>query len=181
VAEETATPESADAEPAKAKGGGLKLALVAVISLVAGTAAGAFGVGPVVAGAMHGDPAAAEEAGGHGAPKKGGGGHGGGGGEDVSLYAIDNVVVNPAGTQGTRFLVVSLALRLTHTGTTEELVAHDPEIRDALLGLLSSRTVEQLSNPTSRDSLKIVLKTTIESVIGAGKIESILLPQFVLQ
>lgn len=178
MAEETAAAETAEAAPAKAQGGGLKLALVAVISLVAGTAAGAFGVGPVVAGAMHGDASAAGD---HGEPKKNGGGHGGGGDAGVSLYAIDNVVVNPAGTQGTRFLVVSLALRLSRSVTTEELVSRDPEIRDALLGLLSSRTVEQLSNPLSRDSLKIVLKTTIESVIGAGKIDAILLPQFVLQ
>lgn len=166
------TQQSDSAEPA-AKSGGLKLLVIMVASLLVGGAAGVFGIAP----ALGAKPAASEaDAGGdHG--KKGGHGK-----EDApSFFPLDNLVVNPAGSQGTRFLVVSLAIRLSDRGTTEELVARDPEIRDALLGMLGQRTVEQLSDPTARDSLRVQIKATIESVIGEGKIASILMPQFVLQ
>ena len=148
---------------------------------MAGTAAGVFALGPLVGSKMAPAPVGEHaEEGGHG-EKKGGGGHGGGGEEAPSYFTLDNLVVNPAGTQGTRFLVATLAIRVSEKGSNEELQAHDPEIRDALLNLLSARTVDQLSNGSIRDSLKVELKNTIESVIGAGKIASLLLPQFVLQ
>jgi flagellar FliL protein len=172
-------------EPAQPASSGLKLALIAVLSLAGGTAAGAFGLGPVVSSALIGDggQAAGDSAIAEKKEKKAkGGGHGeASSAEAVALYTIDNLVVNPAGTQGTRFLVVSLAVRLSDLGTNEEMLAHDPEIRDALLSLLSQRNVEQLSDPTARDSLKSVLQATIETVVGKGKITNILLPQFVLQ
>jgi flagellar FliL protein len=177
VAEETQQP--APAEPAPKKGGGVKLLLVMVASLVLGTAAGAFGLGPVLGPKFAGGSANAggsDEGGGHGESS---GGHG----EEAApaFHTLDNLVVNPAGSQGTRFLVMSLAIRVSEQGSTEELLAHDPEIRDALLSLLSGKTVDQLANPAARDSLKQSLKATIESVVGKGKIATILLPQFVLQ
>lgn len=175
MAEETQQP--APAEPAPPKGGGgIKLLLVMVASLVAGTAAGAFALGPML-GPKHGS--AADAGGGSGGHGKSSGGHG----EEAApaFHTLDNLVVNPAGSQGTRFLVMSLAIRVSEKGSTEELLARDPEIRDALLSLLSARTVDELANPGARDSLKQSLKTAIESVVGAGKIATILFPQFVLQ
>jgi len=179
VAEETQQP--AQAEPAPPKGGGVKLLLVMAASLVVGTAAGAFGLGPVLGPKFAGGASSAADGG-----SDSSGGHGessGGHGEEAAptFFTLDNLVVNPAGSQGTRFLVMSLAIRVSETGSTEELRAHDPEIRDALLSLLSAKTVDQLSNPAARDSLKLSLKTTIEAVVGEGKIATILLPQFVLQ
>jgi flagellar basal body-associated protein FliL len=42
-------------------------------------------------------------------------------------------------------------------------------------------TVDELSDPASRDALKKNLKDVIEGVIGKGRVASVLLPQFVLQ
>lgn len=168
MAEET-TPE---VQPRK--GGALMTMIVGLASLAVGAGAGVVVVGPMFAGG--GDKTESHEEakeGGHG------GGHGGGGEE--SLWQIDNLVVNPKDTQGTRFLVVALAVRMADGSTPQNMQGSDPEVRDAVLGLLSGMTVEQLSDPAARDSLKTSLKDAIESVIGKNRIASVLLPQFVLQ
>ncbi len=177
MADEAKEAEETSEPPAPKKGSGLvMLLLAAVASLGAGAGAGLFALGP-----MLGPKSSAEAAG-----KPQGEKHAGHGGEGektdgAPLYTIDNLVVNPSGTQGTRFLVVSLAIRVSDKTTTEQLVAHDPEIRDALLGLLASRTVQQLSNPGIRDSLKVQLRAAVETVMGKGTVANILMPQFVLQ
>ncbi len=70
------------------KGRGV-VVLAAVVSLVIGGAAGAFALGPMLAGRDH---AAGAEVGEEG--------HGGGRGKDAgaSVFSVENLFVNPAGT-----------------------------------------------------------------------------------
>jgi flagellar basal body-associated protein FliL len=169
VAEET-TPE---VKPKK--GGALMTMIVALASLAVGGGAGIAVVGPMFAGGGEKTESHGEEKDGHG----GGGGHGGGSAD--ALWQIDNLVVNPRETQGTRFLVVGIAVRMSDGTQPQNLQGGDPEVRDAVLGLLSGMTVDELSDPASRDALKKNLKDVIEGVIGKGRVASVLLPQFVLQ
>jgi flagellar FliL protein len=166
VAEETTT------EEAPRKGGFLMIAIVALASLLVGAAGGVFAVGPMMVGGGGDHEETAEAA---------DDGHGGGGGGSDTLWEIDNLVVNPRDTQGTRFLVVGLAIRMTPGTTLPSLEATEPEVRDAILGLLSAMTVEELSDPSSRETLKGRIRDAIEGAIGKGKISTVLIPQFVLQ
>jgi flagellar FliL protein len=172
-------PKQEAAQPAKR---GSKIVIIAaVLAMLGGGAAGVFALGPMLRG---GDDAAASaesgdagETDGHG-KAKGGGGHGGSG---SPLFSIDNLVINPAGSQGTRFLIVTVALELKDADATPELTARDPEIRDLLLSLLSARTVEQLSDLGGRDALKEEIRVAIEKVLGPGKVVRVFIPQYVLQ
>jgi flagellar basal body-associated protein FliL len=150
--------------------------IVALASLGVGAAGGMFAIGPM----MVGGGSAGAESGDGGRDQGGGGGHGGGGGE-ATIWEIDNLVVNPRDTQGTRFLVVGLAIRMADGSTPQQMLSSDPDVRDAVLGLLSAMTVEELSDPATRESLKVRIKDAMEVVIGKGRIGTVLIPQFVLQ
>jgi flagellar protein FliL len=174
--------ESANTE--RKTGGLLPLIGVALATLLAGGGVGAVVVGPMLAGggaeahAEGGDgEAAAEESGGHG---KKSGGHGGDAAESET-YNIDNLVVNPAGTQGSRFLIVSLTFVPDDGEARTQLVARDAEIRDTLLQVLAAKTVQDLSDLTQREQMKEEMRAAAETVIKPGKIRRIFLPQFVLQ
>jgi flagellar basal body-associated protein FliL len=65
--------------------------------------------------------------------------------------------------------------------TPQQMLSSDPDVRDAVLGLLSAMTVEELSDPATRESLKVRIKDAMEVVIGKGRIGTVLIPQFVLQ
>ena len=89
--------ESTEAE-APAKKRNLPLILAVVGAVVVGSAGGIFVAGPMIAGKSSAPDAAAEakaeeEA---AAPKP--------------VYQIDNLVLNPAGTEGTRFLMATVAV-----------------------------------------------------------------------
>jgi flagellar FliL protein len=172
--------EEATEVEAKPKSSMLPVAVVAILTVVLGGGVGAFVVGPRVAGSAaatvegeHGEET--DEASDHGDE----GGHGSGSGS--SIYSIENLVVNPAGTQGTRFLIVSLALSPGNGQALEKLMAHDAEIRDTLLQVLAGKTIQELSDLSQRENVKEEMRLAAESVIKPSKITKVFLPQFVLQ
>jgi flagellar FliL protein len=147
-----------------------------VFALVAAGGGGALGttfLGPAVAPAL----AARAENG-------GGGGHGGGGhgsGPVETFHLLDNLVVNPAESEGTRYLLVSIAIEPNDQNMVETLASLDVSFRHKLLTILGSKTVEELSDIGHRSALVDELKGALESLVGKGTIHRIYLPQYVIQ
>ena len=146
--------------------------VVILLCLAAGGAVGAKGLGHTV-GTVLADRAA----------NGGGGGHGGGhGGEAASaLHVVDNLVVNPAGSGGGRFLLTSIALEAHSPDEVAGLEARDVELRDALLLVLAARTVDELSDISNRAAIASDLMTAVERVVGAHVVNRLFIPQFVIQ
>lgn len=163
-----------DAAPRK-KG----IVLPLLMALVASGAGGALGmtllgpaVGPWLA-ARASQPKAEKGHGGHG------GGHGGGGTQ--RLHNLENLVVNPSGSKGTRYLLVSVAVEPYDPGMVEELAALDVPLRHELLAILGSKTVEELSDIDQREGLVEELKEGLGHIVGEDVISRIYLPQYVIQ
>lgn len=102
-------------------------------------------------------------------------------GDLATLFSVENLVVNPAGSMGTRFLILTVALRADDESTVRTLAAAEAEVRDALQTVLASKTVEQLSDVSARDALKIELQRAVAGLLREGRVERVYLPQFVLQ
>jgi hypothetical protein len=135
-------PAAADAPPAK---GGSKLIIIgAVAGLALGGAVGAFVLGPKMSPAA---PAAAAE---H-APA-GGGEHGEGGASAVSVHAIENLVVNPANTNGSRFLLVTTAIIVKDEAALEEVSG--PRRRECATGSSTCSAASPSRNSATRAGAK---------------------------
>lgn len=164
-----ATPAPAVADVAAAPSGGPKLIIVgALAGLVLGGAVGGF----VIAPRMGQAPAGAEAADEHGPAEAQ---------VAASVHQIENLVVNPASTNGARFLLVTAAIVVKDAAALEELAARDAEIRDRVVDLLGSRTVEELGDPTKREALKTDLAAAVGALFPEGVVKRVLLPQFVIQ
>jgi flagellar protein FliL len=201
------TPPTA-AHDASAKSGGLKSHLPLIVALLAGLVvgggAGAFVVGPALASGIapagapvprkvaHAEEEAAEEEGSdHGADEESadeeeeeesGGEHGGGGkGGETATHIIDNLVLNPAESGGTRFLLLTVTFEVKNAALLEKMKARDAELRDAVLVTLGTKTVEQLADMTQRDALKNELKAAAAKLFKKGAVRRIYFPQFVIQ
>jgi flagellar FliL protein len=96
------------------------------------------------------------------------------------LLRIENLIVNPAGSQGSRFLMVSIAIETASGATGEHLRSQEPKLRDAIIALLERQTMETLARPGIRDSLKRQLADTIGAIAGGERLR-VYLPQFVIQ
>ena len=162
------------------------LAAVLLVGALAGGGAGAFFAGPLLAEMILGpaDAAAAEAHGGaeaEAAEHDTGGDHGGGHGAGAANYLVENLVLNPAQSNGQRFLMASVSFDLKEEAASEEMKNRDAQVRDALLTVLGHKTVEQLTDITGRDSLKSELKSAVSSLFPEGTVQAIYLPQFVIQ
>lgn len=172
MAEEELPPETeAEAEPPK-KGG--KLVLIGGLAggLALGSVAGLFVLGPKLSATpAHAAAAKAVKHDSSDAKKA----------DAAPIYQMDNLVLNPAGSGGTRFLLLSVALEVKDAGTSDMLKGHDAEMRDAILRLFGAKTVDQVSEASARDELRAEVLATLNKMLPAGTVRRVYFPQFVIQ
>ena len=179
------TPEGAEPEAAptgfKAK---LPMIAMVVVGIAIGGGTGAVVVGPMVAKKMgkvvapHSDSTAAAgdaAAGEHGAAP----GESAGGAEAVHL--LENLVLNPAGSNGSRFLLLSVAIETGSPTIAADMTTRDAELRDIILTSLGTKTVDQLTDISTREGIKVELMTAISGRFGKNTVKRLYFPQFVVQ
>ena len=98
-----------------------------------------------------------------------------------AAYTIDNLVLNPAGTEGTRFLMVTLSLAPRDEAALTVMKERDAVLRDAALRLLERKTVPELTNVLGRDSLKVQIQQALANELPKNALRKVYLPQFVIQ
>lgn len=126
----------------------------------------------------HGESEEADHGGGHGESDDGHGGHGGAKG---NIYSIDNIIINPAGTGGSRFLSTSISFELGSSNLAKDFESKDVVIRDALITILSSKTVTQLTNPKQREITRYQIRKRVAQLLETEDIEGVYYTDFVLQ
>ena len=197
MSEEATAPD----EGAAPKKKGLPPFVLPIVLALVGTGAGGF-VGAKVVGpkltAGFADVIAADGAAAHGAKKgahsaentdeetsaeaEGDAAKGGGEKGSPPLYTISDLVLNPAGSGGTRFLMLSVAFDMKDSSGVEALKSRDAEIKDAVLALVGSKTVDQLAEVSAREPLKVEIRDLVAKITKKPKaIKRVSFPQFVIQ
>ena len=175
---ESATDASASTEAEPTKGKPVKLYAVIAIGLLAGTGLGIFVVGPTLSHKL--GPKSANAA---SAPAKGEKDKAKEGEADATkvLHVVDNLVLNPAGSGGTRFLMVNATFEMKDAAAVEKIKAHDAEVRDVLLTVLGHKTVEELTDVNQREGLKKEMIAALAPLFPGTLISRVYFPQFVIQ
>ncbi|MBD3162136.1 MAG: hypothetical protein GF346_07465 [Candidatus Eisenbacteria bacterium] len=168
---------------------GLLLIGTIVLSLAIWAAVGSLGLAPLLmanggdAGAGPGpaETEAAEET--HGSDSHDGHGreaaaHGGG---SSRILEIDNLIVNPARSGGSRFLMASIAIEVPDQKSLEVLVQNKTKVRHELVHFLSSQSLEALTRPGATDTLREHLREAMRPLAGGPSWIEIYIPQFVIQ
>jgi len=99
----------------------------------------------------------------------------------VFLETDKEIVVNIAGTEATRHLRTRLTFELESEAVKLEMEERDPQIKDILIDVLSSRTLEKLDNAESRDEIKKELIKRFNQVLKSGKVLEIFFTDYVIQ
>ncbi len=97
------------------------------------------------------------------------------------IYTIENIIVNPADSNGERFVKTSIALEMEQAKLAEELTKRDVQLRDILIGIFTSKTVEEITNPAKRESLRQEIKGKINSLLVGEKIKNVYFTDLVIQ
>ncbi len=97
------------------------------------------------------------------------------------VYAVRDIVVNPAGTGGSRFLSASFALEVQASWLEKELAEKDAMVRDALITILSSKTVPQLTDPKQKEVVRYQIRKRLQQLLNTEDITNVYFTDFVLQ
>lgn len=154
-----------------------------IIGLAVGVGTGAVVVGPVAAKALgFGVPAATVPVDAHAEDDE----HAtddsvASTGAAPAVLTLDNLVLNPAASGGTRFLLLTLAMECTDAAGVTLLQSRDAELRDVVLSTLGGKTVDELADVSARDSIKTELITALNERFGKKTVVRLYFPQYVVQ
>lgn len=124
----------------------------------------------------HGAAAPAAESGGHG------GGHGGGGSaKGKATASINKMIVNVAGTMGTRYLVASVTLVGSGGDFKAKIDEHRDQLLDVATGTLSNKTIADLEKPGARNEVRAELQSVFNTVLGANAVKEIYITELAIQ
>jgi flagellar FliL protein len=95
---------------------------------------------------------------------------------------FNKLLVNIAGTMGSRYLLVSV----TVVGTGGEafkakITENDAELRDMAMGALASKTLADLEKPGARNLIRSELINGFNNVLGDNSVQEIYITEFGIQ
>lgn len=97
------------------------------------------------------------------------------------FFAVESIVVNPAETQGTRYLSCSVSFEVA---TQEDLKAFEEKsvkIKDLLITILSSKTVDELADIKIRNDMRRQILVVVNRFTTPAQATAVYLTDFVLQ
>jgi len=97
------------------------------------------------------------------------------------LYTIDDVIVNPAETSGTRFLNVTVGLEVEDSGQIDFLTERELLVRNLLISILVSRTISQLDDGEDLEELRKEIKDKLNDRFGSVNVMNVYFSEYVMQ
>ena len=97
------------------------------------------------------------------------------------MVNIEEFIVNIISGDAAHYVKASLTVELTNELVKTEVEQRMPQMRDAILLLISNKTYEELQDLQGKKQLKAELLSTINSFLQTGKVVSIYFTNFVVQ
>ena len=102
-------------------------------------------------------------------------------GESGLIFSVDDMIVNPANTNGKMLLLASLGLAVESEESKKVLEEKQVIVKDAVISVLSSKSVGQLSSSTYRDTLKTEILKNLSTQMPGSKVSNIYFSKFIIQ
>lgn len=107
-------------------------------------------------------------------------GKGGGKGKKQTAQ-LSKMIVNVAGTSGTRYLMSSITIVGTHADLKGLIEENKDQLLDLANSALASKTISDLEKPGSRNQLRSELMSTFNNALGGNIVQEIYFTEFAIQ
>ncbi len=97
------------------------------------------------------------------------------------VHSMSTFVVNLADRGGSRFLRTTLDLELTDEATVEEVKQRLPQIRNAVLMILPSKTSKEIKTTEGKTTMRDEIMEQLNSFLKSGSVTNIYFTEFVIQ
>jgi flagellar basal body-associated protein FliL len=86
-----------------------------------------------------------------------------------------------AKTQMTRFLLAEIVVVSGKSNIKDLVEAHEPELRNAAINVMCTKTIADLELPTARNLIRSELMSNFGPILGDGVVKDIYLTDFAVQ
>lgn len=104
-----------------------------------------------------------------------------GGNYKTTSVPLNKLLVNVAGTLGSRYLLTSLSIVGTGSDFQKLVQDNDAALRDRACGILASKTITDLSRPDARNVIRNELISAFNNILGNNRVKEIYLTEFAIQ
>jgi flagellar FliL protein len=97
------------------------------------------------------------------------------------VFTLDTFVVNLADRGASRYLRTTLDLELTDEATIEEVKQRLPQIRNAILMIIPSKTSKDIRTTDGKTAMRDEIMEKLNAFMKSGSITNIYFTEFVIQ
>ena len=97
------------------------------------------------------------------------------------LYPLDTMIVNLSDDGGKRYLRVTMALELSDPESVDTIESRLPQIRDAVLMILPTKTYDDVSTTDGKIALRNQIMEKINTLMTKGRVNNMYFTEFVVQ
>jgi flagellar FliL protein len=94
---------------------------------------------------------------------------------------INKLLVNVAGTMGSRYLLSSLVLSGNGSSFADKVTQNEPQLRDMASGLLCTKSIAELEKPGARNMIRGELIAGFNTILGNNAVQEIYFTEFAIQ
>jgi flagellar FliL protein len=102
-------------------------------------------------------------------------------GTEGKIYVVKDLIVNPAGTNGTRFLLTTVGFEVTTAEALKELQNKDVMVRDALNTIFTSKDLATIVNIEGREEIRKEIEEKIGAILRNGALSNVYFSKFIIQ
>lgn len=97
------------------------------------------------------------------------------------IHSVDDVIVNPAGTNGEQLLLTSIAFDIANQEGEKELKEKEIIVKDMIISVLSSKNISQLSNTAYKDTLRTEISNRLQLNLPQVKVNKVYFSKYIIQ
>ncbi len=101
--------------------------------------------------------------------------------EELSFFKVGPLIVNPAGSNGERYLKATIAIEMYDAAIQAELEKRLPQIKNQVNNVLSSKTIEQVQTNEDKEKLRREIQNRINGMLITGRISNVYFEEYVYQ
>lgn len=96
------------------------------------------------------------------------------------IFEIQDIIVNPVNTKGEQLLLSSIAFDVPEEKSKSELEKKQILVKDAIISVLSSKSISQLGNVEYKDTLRTEISAKMQDLFTDVKINKVYFSKYIL-
>lgn len=96
-------------------------------------------------------------------------------------YAVGNFTVNLSDEGDRLYVKAGVAVEASSQEVVAELTARDPQLKDIVIAVLSSRTMADIASAEGKESVKREIRDAMNRLLAKGKVRGVFFTEFVFQ